>query len=327
MDKVINILNKLTITNCGKVIVEEDKQKIMSSINSLLKSVFIFRYVDNKYLHAQFQSDLGNIEVLSKHLFLYGDKGKLFYEDLNQKTYNLDINEIDCKNFEFIYNKLTKVFVDTENLTSKDIQVAISNLSNIQELRYFFSHTRVEEWCYKIAQLCENDKLIIKDYYVSILHTIGLAGYGRNTYFLSTSTNYDFCEILRKRNREMHNEDGIIILGWTSKREYVKTFGSKSYSLIKRLGFPLIESPIFPKQHEITLKCGLLPHFIIGYLYDDKFEINPYVLTVDSIDKKGLPVDQKDFLQNISLTNLKYYYSVCDGIYWQQGVHNNKTKE
>jgi hypothetical protein len=81
--------------------------------------------------------------------------------------------------------------------------------------------------------------------------------------------------------------------------------------LLTKVGLPRYRRSFFPKQEEITLKGGLLPHYLLGYLHtyqgQQTFEINPYVFQI--VDKgwvkSGLPVDQRDFWAQIPHTAFK----------------------
>lgn len=326
MRSLADILKGVAISKGGSEVSFLDQQKAKDFLNKLLGVSIIYRYVGDKRLTAEYGCDTNRVEILSKHLFLYGDKGKLFYDRLNQKAYNIDFAEIYRKNFEFIYNKLYKILVNTDNLSSIKTRDQIYKLDNLNEIQAFFMRETLEEWCDKIEKLSDTDKTILKNYYLSFLHTVGSAGFGSNSYFLSTSLDYKFCREWYDENEAEFGEKGIIIAGWTSKGSVIKTFSEKNKQRVQRLGFPIFDSQLFPDQKEVTLMCGLLPHYIIGYFYREKFEINPYILDlnmnvdISSIVENGLPVDQKDFLKHIHKTGLKHYYSFCDGFSWQHDL-------
>ena len=89
---------------------------------------------------------------------------------------------------------------------------------------------------------------------------------------------------------------------------------------VERLGFPVIKSDIFPEQEEITYKCGLLPHFIIGFFYDDAFEVNPYIFESDSflnVSQEGLPVCQAPFYERLKELNYRSTYIEIDDMLFQ----------
>ena len=87
------ILNK-TLTCKGNPISKEEKNTLESFLDALHRVSVVYRHVGDSYLEKQYKAKINNIPLLSEHIFLYGDKGKLFYEELDQKTFNKDISEI-----------------------------------------------------------------------------------------------------------------------------------------------------------------------------------------------------------------------------------------
>lgn len=323
MNKIVKLLKDIPITvrKCDTIkdITQGDRLYLNLFLHSLSKTTLLYRYAGDKYLRGLFNSDTCNIDTLSKHIFLFGDKGHLFYEDKIKKISKSNFSEIEQNTFKYIYDKLYKVYVNTGNLKSTGTKMALLRLSCYDECNKFFSSVTLSNWIEKVSLLNNDDKTIIKHYYLSFLHTVGAAGIDNCSYFLSTSTDYNFCNKLCIEHKEKQNEEGAILVGWTGKQKYIRTFGERNSNHIKKLGFPMINNALFPNQHEITLMCGLLPHFIIGYFYKDKFEINPYVFEIDDLENvmiEGLPVKQDDFMMIMNETNIKLYYNMCDGFYW-----------
>lgn len=177
-----------------------------------------------------------------------------------------------------------------------------------------------EEWQNKINTLNSIEKGQVKDYYLSFLHTIDKAGSGQYSYFLSTSVN-------KKQADWFRHNSGIILVGWTNaKNIYCSGIEEELKDKVSKLGFPTFNSKVYSKQMERTLKCGILPHYIVGYHYvdlrdngADKFEINPYILKINNFSNvrvNGLPVDQTYFNEKIKKTNFKSHYLFCDDLYW-----------
>ncbi len=241
----------------------------------------------------------------------------MFYDELDNKRKNLEVDELTNTVFSYIFYKLKKVFVLNE-INSENTKDAVRkfNRSNSGFIK-FWKQKSLEEWLSLIEKLDEKDKQQVKDYYIAVLHTIGLAGYGRNSYFLSTSRRRDIGEILHIPN------DGIEIVGWTrvgSKNIYTPKRFDRNAKTVKQLGFPVIKSDIFPEQVEITFKCGLLPHFIIGFFYDDAFEVNPYIFESDSflnVNQEGLPVCQAPFYERLKEVNYRSTYIEYDDMFIQ----------
>jgi hypothetical protein len=318
MNRKLNRLLNKTLTCKGNPVSEEEKKILESFLNALFRVSVVYRHVGDSYLEMQYRTRTNNIELLSEHIFLYGDKGKLFYEELDQKTFNKDISEIKDEVFSFIYKKYKKVFVEKALKSHKTIDAVDTFCKKEPSFVSFWSNMTEEEWLKRIDKLDEKEKRKIKDYYVSLLHTIGLAGYGRNSYFLSTSRDMNIRNIMRWQN------DGIEIVGWTKiSRKNVITYDKteKLSVIVKSIGFPIVSHAIFPVQREITYKCGILPHYIVGYLYGkDSFEINPYILKKQdfgSVCEKGLDIDQTLFYQRLSEVGYKSTYIELDDMSFQ----------
>ncbi|MCK9157023.1 MAG: hypothetical protein M0P12_13180 [Paludibacteraceae bacterium] len=98
----------------------------------------------------------------------------------------------------------------------------------------------------------------------------------------------------------------------------------------EKCGLPIYLESFYPKQEEIALMHGFLPHYMLGFSYEDKFFVNPYVFhTMDtyealnkysSKDKRriirrfGLDVDQSNFEELIAKkTNYKHTFTLYDG--------------
>ena len=231
-----------------------------------------------------------------------------------------DINNLEKICFKSILSELKETFTNRDSNSDsvnkhlykfmKDNRNPINNLISMNE----------DEWCEKIESLPEEVKIAIKDYYISFLHTIEKAGYGKYSYFLSTTNSMKSAKYFRRHDIV----NGIIIVGWTNNKRIKCTDRPELKNIVDGYGFPTFNTVVYPEQHEITYKCGLLPHYIIGYYYKDSFEINPYILKIEELGKvrrSGLPVNQELFLKFLSKTKFKSYYEVCDCFYSQRGYH------
>jgi hypothetical protein len=73
---------------------------------------------------------------------------------------------------------------------------------------------------------------------------------------------------------------------------------------------------VLQRAVEITLKGGLLPHYIIGYFYlengVERFELNPAIFKIEDSDwpLEGLPIDQTQFDERIRGTQFKKAFFV-----------------
>lgn len=306
--------NSLTIK--GQGISENKKKKFYSFWERIKGASIVYRGVDGNYLRRIYNADASNIPLLSELLFLYGEKGKAFCDEMK---FDNDINNSERICFESILNNMQKSFLDS---TSNNCSVNNRMPTFLQENQAVIEDIlscNANDWCKKIDALPQIIKSTIKDYYMSFLHTIGKSGYGNYSYFLSTTKEESVAEYFRNNDEK----NGAIIVGWSNGKGIKCSNSLGLRDVVSKYGFPTFKTPFYPKQNEITYKCGLLPHFIVGFHYHDGFEINPYILKINDmakVRKEGLPVDQTDFIKKLSKTNYKSYYDVCDCFYWQQSV-------
>jgi len=311
-EQEINELMNCELTRDGNVLTKQEKVAFERFLNTLKGASVVYRGANDSYLYNVYKTDSNNMHLLSQYLFMLGVKGMAFYKDKIKKVSILNVsNDVLCH----IYDKLQKAFVKTDKFRSKTTRERLKKIIRRQpELKDFFTKTTRENWIDKISNLPEEDKQVIKDYYISFLHTIGLAGYGDYTYFTSTSLRKDVAEGFKGSSH------GIVIVGWTNQKNIKCTYDHGAIDRVQSLGLPVIE-PLYEEQCEITYKCGLLPHYIIGYHYGEnleKFEINPCVFDVNNerVRTEGLPINQNNFEKMMKGTNFKSYYMMLDEFYW-----------
>ena len=148
-----------------------------------------------------------------------------------------------------------------------------------------------------------------------LFRSIGKSGNGES-YFLSTSTKYSVAD-------KFKGDNNIIIYGWLPKKGIKKCIINyqdvgKYSQFVKSMELPTHQEPIYPEQCEICIKCGLLPHFIIGFQYDNRFYINPNTLKQwnDNIVYVGLDIGQEDFNDLFNATKLEQSFIFIDGNYY-----------
>lgn len=207
-----NKIIKSNLTMKGEHISESEKKQFISFLTRLNHVSIVFRCLGNEYIYKQYNTSIDNIPILSEFIFLYGDKAKLFYEKLDNRIHNLYIDDTLNGTMEFIYNKIQKVFVQL-NLKSERTKEKVGILvkKNPVFLAYW-RHMTKEKWLNEIANLSKLKKVQLKDYYVALLHTVGLAGYGRNSYFLSTSESYNIEKVMGLKQKY------IELVGWASPK-------------------------------------------------------------------------------------------------------------
>lgn len=298
---LIKQLNNLELI-CNNNKLSEDKTTFfLNNIQKLISSRKIkFIYRGESHLKEIYNFDCSNIELLCNYIFCLGEKGKIF---LSSSYTEMSLSKL----WKFMHNTVCKL-----NFNSENSRIKIQNFLNINScLNTYFSNNENKE---KFMDF-ENDEYekVIIEYYYTLLHTMYINA-NRKSHFISTSINLDIAN-------EFSSTEGIVIYGWISKKEFNKQHKSRNSlkSKITEIGLPTYEGSVFPEQKEITLKCGLLPHYILGFQYKNKFYVNPNFLnqTVsDEIIYNGLEIDQSDF--NTLLNNTKYNrsYIKIDDVYY-----------
>lgn len=275
--------------------------RFLNNLESSKKVNFIYR--GTSHLNEQYNADISNIPLLSSYIFMIGEKGKMF-ADTHIKKYNT---------LKFIWDKFNQKICRL-NFQNENVKRIVSNFldKNPQFKEYFLNENNKDSFL-DLNKVTETQKVV--DYYLVLLHTIGKSGNG-NSYFLSTTIDYSVAKNF--------SNDGIILYGWIpckgSDQQIIHYEDVNKYNnFIESLNLPSCQTPMYPQQKEICLKCGLLPHFIIGFQYKEKFYINPNILKTpwsDNIVYNGININQTSFHEVIQHTRYKRTALFYDGNYY-----------
>lgn len=304
MDKILKSLeiylddNRATQTEIERFILFIQKLKSSRRVR------FIYRGDSN--IIEQYNTDSKNLSLLAHYIFCLGDKGRYFFQ-----SKLVGINSVFSLIWDKFHNKVCKLNFDSEGTMER-----MSDFLNKNPMfNDYFSDEHNKEHFENFSLLSIDEANEVADYYLAILHTIGSSG-NSNSYFLSSSTNYLVAE-------EFKGDNNIIIFGWLPKKglknriiKYIDV--EKNSPFVKSLNLPICQAPIYPMQNEICIKCGLLPHYIIGFQHNNRFYINPNTLKQwkDSIVYEGLEIDQKSFNDLLNSTKLKQSFIFYDGNYY-----------
>lgn len=306
----ISNLNQFSLLLEEKELSLLQREQFNAFLETLQNETIVYRGISQEALKGQYKIGIDQINLLSEYIFCVGCKGKTYYENKCKNYESVNVEDITDVVISRLFDKLKQVCYG-EYSSENTMQYIGKFRFNNCELIEYFARTSKAEWLATFKQLDVKSQRIAKDYYTLFLHTIGLAGFGR-TYALSTTTS--FKESFR------YMQDGIIIIGWTSMKMTESSKSLKSKFRRLKSSLPEFHGRVFPEQQEVTLKCGLLPHYIIGYLHNNNFFINPAIFSSidekDSIPQNGLPVDQIDFQKLIRKANYKKYCMMEECFYF-----------
>lgn len=304
MDKILKSLelylddNKATQTEIDRIIT------FVKRLKSSRRVRFLYRGDSN--IIEQYNVDSSNLSLLAHFIFCLGGKGRYFFQNKL-----VGINSVFSLIWDKFHNKVCKLNFASEGTVKRMYDFLNKN----PMFNNYFSDEHNKEHFESLSQLAIDKANEVADYYLAILHTIGRSGNGKS-YFLSSSTNYLVAD-------EFKGDNNIIIYGWLPKKNLkdciIKYIDVEKISpFVQSLNLPTCQVPIYSKQSEKCIKCGLLPHYIIGFQHNNRFYINPNTLKQwkESIVYEGLDIDQKTFNDLFNATNLRQSFIFCEGIYY-----------
>jgi hypothetical protein len=262
---------------------------------------------------------------LNEMLFLIGEKGRGYrksYTAKIKKKYKIfGIKNSEERVFKYIFGKYRAIF-------KKENTTLIENFkrSNPLYAEYFLSGDNENVFLETVGTLLENERLEIRDYFLSPLHHLGAIGYFNNSIFLSTSSDSDIASDFSPDRQLPNFSEKITIVSWIPRplmrRDVAHRYSSILNKTIKKLGFPVYKASFYPAQKEITMKGGLFPHYILGYFRGRKnhFEINPHFFstekTFNEILDEGFNIDQSNFHRRLKETDYDaFFWAYDNGIY------------
>lgn len=300
---------------------QEDVQKLWFFYNMMKWTracSFVMRGESNGNLMEQFETNANNPALLAKYLFMTGEKGRICWE--NRKY--LDPDDTRKENFEAICKALARYIREGCRGDSGRAQ-KIRDFYNRNEA-FCSAFDSIDDIASRYEKLKAKDRRIVNLYYLTVAHTINSYEYRRASSMVSTTTDVNVAEKFTADVR---------IYGWVPREDNsyarIKTIDvvdTQETEYIKRKGLPFYDSPVYPDQKEVAMRCGFLPHFIIGFMVGSKFYVNPAISR--SIDKMhemrsfqelntfkyrmimyGSDVDQSNFEDFCRMTKYKRYYT------------------
>ena len=197
------------------------------------------------------------IEQFADKLFFFGEKSKYFWNDkINPANSQLefDVNDTSDSFFEYIFKEFNSLIRNHNyKRTSyyfKKNKTAILFFGNLDNSSIFIS---------AINQKTKEQKTIIRNYYLTILHQLGESKYKQTSQFISGSTDemvankfskneivINFWELNFNKNNIIHSDDNI----------------------------PHFKGKPYKNQKELSVFTVILPQYIYSFKFENKIYKN-----------------------------------------------------
>ncbi|MFA4919780.1 MAG: hypothetical protein WC581_11080 [Thermodesulfovibrionales bacterium] len=310
----------------GHPITDEQRDLFSINIKYLMdkketKNCLIFYRGENKTeMFKQYNSS--DFTSFGHILFLIGNKGKGFLKILSTQADKIDkwrVDDISINVYEKIFNILRSIYSDHDLSSNPDKFVS-----------YFKDEKKLFDFKTKISKLNKVNKIKFRDYYLTLIHQ---SKKDEVFYPVSTMLSVSIDKNVAARYAGKEKEK-IILVGWIPKKRISNKFSIRFDYLnsIEKsnigIELPLWNKSFYPEDHEITLKGGILPHYLIGYIFEDfdgteTLDINPSLidskLNSNHWFENGLPIDQAEFWNVLKETNHSGGFFVnLNGEYWSK---------
>lgn len=324
-----NSIEKIIQDNCtlikttNEILSFNEIQKFNSFVDTLINERHIAKILfrgdnfSNVKLKLKLNSD-NEYQTFNQFLFLIGEKGRVYRDKYKREILDKSkIYPIDSTNreiFASIFKKLNQLF--KKHLEKYEVAKCKENNSSFYH--YFSDNRNKDKFLSIVSEIRDkNSKIKIRDYYLWLLHKIGQVGFYNNSFLLSTTTNYN---IAVEFSYNAEHSERLIFICWIPyplrKSAISINYINQSRKTISKLNLPIYNRPFYMNQNEISLKGGILPHFILGYLkYSTKdFIINPNLFTDNrnpsEIIKDGFKIDQSGFHKALNKTDYSGYFYI-----------------
>jgi len=240
-------------------------------------------------LNVEYNNGDVNVRNILERLYMVGEKAIKYYT-INENFKIEDAND-------YVFEKIMEYF--KSSLKAKNINT-IYFFDRNKRVKEFFSYKNNKKiFIEKIESADKNEKLFIRNYYLTLLHQLAAINYKKKSHFVSTSSDYKIAEKFANHNSDGHS---IILHCWqpiNRERSIIKKYNLPSYSL----------GP-YDYQKEFSVLGGILPHYISGFEIksSNEFYPNPNIFRQEITNAtflNGFDIDQRNFDNILKLTNYK----------------------
>lgn len=308
----------------GRDLSEEQRIHFFNSINKIYRNndKFIYRGDKKEKLYPIYGLSQKSSDVqFQDTLFTLGAKANMFLTKL-PGIYEININDTNNSVFNLIFKMLSNLL--KREFPFGSIRRFVGDFKKRESgvINFFSNQNNEYRFIEIITKLNLKQQIIVRDYYLGLLHHISKSEYYASSFMLSTSIDFSQAYKFAWSKEVKNSENPLIIFGWIPHK--FEGILSVPNSRILRdkidmetIGLPVYEKSFFPYQKEVTLKGGLLPHYILGYLHtiqgDEVFHVNPTLFETDDLwNGIELPVDQSTFHQRIQNTMFGRYFTLAE---------------
>ena len=306
----------------GRYLSEEQRIHFFNCIKKIYRNndKFIYRGDKKEKIYPIYGLDKeSSDERFRDTLFILGAKANMFLTRLPGVN-EINIDDANSSVFNLIFKMLSSL-LNREfpfGLTRKFVGEFRKRESGV--IDFFCNQYNEHRFTDIISNLTPKQQIIVRDYYLGLLHHVSKSDYYASSFLLSTSIDFSQASKFASSKEDKDSENPLIIFGWVPYK-YEGVLSVPDSRILRRnvnmedIGLPVYEKSFFPYQKEVTLKGGLLPHYLLGYLHNKRsekiFEINPALFDVsDTWNGIELPVDQGTFHQRIQNTLFGRYFTI-----------------
>ena len=262
----------------------------------------------DKYSDFRFYSRIFNI----------GGKTKNCYTGGRNFTIG-NIEDVSLSVFENVFKDLCDIFNNYINCPDIGPRVRIFKKNNPNIFNYFLNASNLSNFKTLLLPLLPADMLLIRDYYIYLIHVFGVTQLYSDTPLISTSYSLDVAKYFGT-NEHRHDDCLVYIYLITDPIDEVG-IDEKYLDEFKRFkqfsNFPLIHKTVFSQEREISVFGALFTHCIFG-VYDmkkGKIVLNSHLFMngnetrPDSCSQKGFYIPEHYFHRDFK--DSKYLKGVC----------------
>ncbi|RXG18392.1 hypothetical protein DSM03_1011074 [Leeuwenhoekiella aestuarii] len=252
-------------------------------------------------LNVEFNETQTDTETLLNRLFMVGEKAQRYYTD----NENFRIEDAE----DYVFDRIIKYYNDSIKSKNKHTLFFFKQNKNFTD--FFSNKVNKKIFIEKIENAGYQERLNIRNYYLTILHQLAAINYKKKSHFVSTTRDYEIAEMFANGKRE---KSRIILHCWLPKKI--------NRNAVLKYGLPTYTFHPYQYQREYSILGGILPHFISGLelIESREFYPNPNIFLQEiknSTFLEGIRINQQDFHNIAELTNYKITLSTDGDKTWE----------